>query len=293
MQTHANPRRSVNKNIIPLDRTISVGHKHSKQPFRQLGNEMSPSSRAGGAQKPEVVDGVAALDRAIAILSAFTADDRSLSLAEIAARTGLYKSTILRLAGSLLRAQLLDRLENGRYRIGPAAFRLGALYQRSVAAADILLPVMRDLADHSTESVAFYVRAGAVRTCLYRVESKHPIRYTVREGDVLPLGAGSGGRVLSAFSGEAGEPYETIRKTFHFISIGDRDPETAGVSAPVFGTGGLLLGALTLAGPRSRVDRAVLQGMVRPLLQAAARATRGFGEDASALERAAADLPSR
>jgi DNA-binding IclR family transcriptional regulator len=160
-----------------------------------------------------------------------------------------------------------------------------------VAAADILLPVMRELADQSSESVAFYVRAGAVRTCLYRVESKHPIRYTVREGDVLPLGAGSGGRVLSAFSGEAGEPYETIRRTFHFISIGDRDIETAGVSAPVFGPGGPLLGALTLAGPRSRIDRAFLQGMVKSLLQAAARATRGFGEDASALERAAADLP--
>lgn len=249
---------------------------------------MSPSSRAGHAQKPEAGDGVAALDRAIAILGAFTVADRSLSLAEIAARTGLYKSTILRLAGSLLRAQLIDRLDDGRYRIGPAAFRLGALYQRSVVAADILLPVMRDLADLSWESVAFYVRAGAVRTCLYRVESKHPIRYTVREGDVLPLGAGSGGRVLSAFSGEAGEPYETIRATFHFIALGDRDPETAGISAPVFGPGGALVGALTLAGPRSRIDRAFLERMAGPLLDAAARATRGFGEDASTLERVAA-----
>ncbi|TIS12969.1 MAG: IclR family transcriptional regulator, partial [Mesorhizobium sp.] len=62
-------------------------------------------------------DGVAALDRAIAILDAFTIADRSLGLAEIAARTGLYKSTILRLANSLMRGQLLERLEDGRYRI--------------------------------------------------------------------------------------------------------------------------------------------------------------------------------
>jgi len=34
--------------------------------------------------------------------------------------------------------------------------------------------------------------------CLYRVESKHPIRYTIREGDALPLLVGSGGRVLAA-----------------------------------------------------------------------------------------------
>lgn len=237
------------------------------------------------------VDGVAALDRAISILNVFTTTDRSLSLAEIAARTGFYKSTILRLSGSLIRGQLLERLEDGRYRIGPAAFRLGAIYQRSFVAMDVLLPVMRELSDLSLESVAFYVRSGDTRTCLHRIESKHAIRYMVREGDVLPLFAGSGGRVLAAFSGAEGEPYETIRRTYHYMSLGDRDPETAGISAPVFGPGRALIGALTLAGPRSRVDASFLARMVRPLLEASARATRGFGEDASAIERAAS-LPA-
>ncbi|MER8979110.1 IclR family transcriptional regulator [Mesorhizobium sp. M0870] len=246
----------------------------------------SPSKSANGEIDRTSADGVAALDRAIAILDTFTTDDRSLSLAEIAARTGLYKSTILRLANSLLRGRLLERLDNGRYRVGPATFRLGALYQRSVVAVDVLLPIMRDLSERSWESVAFYVRSGDVRTCLYRVESKHPIRYTIREGDVLPLLLGSGGRVLAAFSGQQGDPYETIRKTCNCLAVGDRDPETAGVSAPVFGPGGVLLGALTLAGPSTRVDAAFLQRMKRPLLEAAARATRAFGEDASMLERA-------
>src|SRR5690606_5598537 len=254
VRSHANPHCSVNQNVILLDRTPRMRHNHFTQAFQRLGKEMNPPDRPGGRRKSDPGEGVAALDRAIAVLNAFTAADRSLSLAEIAQRTGLYKSTILRLAGSLLRARLLDRLEDGRYRIGPGAFRLGALYQRSVVASDILLPVMRDLADFSQESVAFYVRAGELRTCLYRIESKHPIRYTVREGDVLPLGVGSGGRVLLAFSGEAGEPYETIRNQFHFVALGDRDPETAGISAPVFGPGGGILGALTLAGPRSRVN---------------------------------------
>ncbi len=237
-----------------------------------------------------VADGVAAVDRAIAILNAFTQSDRTLSLAELAARTGFYKSTILRLAGSLLRGQYLERLEGGRYRVGPAAFRLGALYQRGLVDADILMPVMRELSELSLESVTFYVRSGNVRTCLYRIEAKHPIRYMIREGDVLPLLAGSGGRVLAAFSGEKGEPYETIRRTCCYVSDGERDPETAGISAPVFGPGKALLGALTIAGPRTRVDGAFFERMKRPLLEAAVRATRAFGEDASTLERAAQAL---
>jgi DNA-binding IclR family transcriptional regulator len=247
---------------------------------------VSPAIQHSEVAAAPAADGVAALDRAISILDAFTVADRSLGLADIAARTGLYKSTILRLAGSLIRGQLLERLDDGRYRVGPAAFRLGAIYQRSLATMDVLLPVMRDLSEQSWESVAFYVRSGDMRTCLYRIESKHPIRYMVREGDVLPLLVGSGGRVLAAFSGAEGEPYETIRRTYHYVSLGDRDPETAGISAPVFGPGRALIGALTLAGPRSRVDAAFLARMKRPLLEAAAGATRSFGEDASAIERA-------
>ena len=42
--------------------------------------------------------GVAAVDRALAILDAFTDQDQKLSLAELAKRTGLYKSTAIRLA---------------------------------------------------------------------------------------------------------------------------------------------------------------------------------------------------
>ena len=44
---------------------------------------------------------VEAVERALSIVSAFSDGDQALSLAEIARRTGLYKSTILRLAGSL------------------------------------------------------------------------------------------------------------------------------------------------------------------------------------------------
>lgn len=252
--------------------------------------KIAPTSKTGRDSEPSLPassDGVAALDRAIAILDAFTPQDRALTLAEIAARTGLYKSTILRLAGSLIRGHLLERLPDGLYRIGSGAFRLGAIYQRSVAAADILLPIMRDLAEESGESVAFYAPAGNLRTCLYRIESKHPIRYHVREGDVLPLSSGSGGRVLAAFSGEAGEPYEAIRRNYHYVSLGDRDPDTAGLSAPVFGPAAALVGAITLAGPRTRIDEIFIAQMKRPLLTAAARATRAFGGDAVALERAA------
>jgi DNA-binding IclR family transcriptional regulator len=228
----------------------------------------------------EANGGVAALDRAFAILNAFVAMRRPLSLAEIAKQTGLYKSTILRLLGSLGQHHMVERLEDGRYRLGYGAYQLGAAYQRMIAPSEILMPILRDLADMTSESVAFYVRSGDQRTCLYRVESKHPIRYMVREGDLLSLSTGSGGRVVAAFSGAGGEPYDSIRKRGTYSSIGERDPETAGVSAPVFGPLNAFIGAITLAGPRTRVDEEFLKRFQRPLIEAAARATRAFGGDA-------------
>ena len=230
--------------------------------------------------------GVAAVDRALAILAAFGPADQGLTLAELAYRTGLYKSTILRLAESLLRHGYLQRLEDGRYQIGPMSLILASLYQRSLRLGDILLPLMRELGEQTGEGVSFYTRHGDVRVCLHRVDSKHAVRDHVREGDVLPLDRGSGGRILSAFLGAEGGPYDHIRKQYWYASLGERDPETAGISVPVFGGGQRLLGALTLAGPRSRVDEAFIANARAPLLRIAARATSALGGDAKPIEAA-------
>src|ERR1700686_1599544 len=226
------------------------------------------------------MSGVAAVDRALSVLRAFRTDDRTLTLAELAARTRIYKSTILRLTQSLIRAGLLLRLEDGRFRLGPEALRLGGLYQQAYDVGDVILPILQDLREKTGESVIFHVREGEHRICLHRVESPHPIRYHVREGDVLPLERGSGGRVLLAFSGAKGELYETIRRQLHFVGFGDRHPDVSGLSAPVFGPGQALVGAVTISGPSSRLDAAFARRSVPVLLKAVAQATRDLGGNA-------------
>lgn len=241
-------------------------------------------------------EGVAVIDRACAILFAFRPEDAALTLAELAARTGLYKSTLLRLAGSLIQHRLLLRLDDGRYQLGSATFMLGALYQRSLNVGDILVPLMRELAETSGESVSFYVRDEAVRVCLHRVDSTHAVRFHVREGDVLPLESGSGGHALLAFGGMPGAPYEKIREDFYCVSIGERDRETAGISMPVFGVRQSLRGVLTLAGPSSRIDQAFLERNLGALFDCATRATDALGGDSRAMrnaQRRAAEVQGR
>lgn len=247
----------------------------------------SRNSSAGSASSS---GGVAALDRAFSILFAFRPGDKSLSLAEIANRTGLYKSTILRLIASLSQHGMMLRLDDGRYCIGPATLQLGALYQRSLPLADVLLPLMLRLRDQSGESVAFYVRQNDLRVCLRRVDSTHAIRDHVQEGDVLPMDRGSGGRILSAFGGAKGELFDRVRNEGYYLSSGERDAETAGISVPVFSGAQALAGALTLAGPRSRVNSVMMMRMRQPMLEAAIEATEMLGGDAAALRTSLAAL---
>jgi DNA-binding IclR family transcriptional regulator len=271
---------STRKRLAPAAR--------EKEPGRvaQTGNRRSTDGRGPAPDKQ--AGGVTSVDRALDILAAFEPNDEGLTLAELAHRTRLYKSTILRLSQSLIRHRYLQRLHDGSYRIGPAPLMLGALYQRSMRLRDIMLPLMHEIADQTGESVSIYSRIGDVRVCIHRVDSKHAVRDHVREGDVLPLERGSGGRILLAFGGAKGEPYESIRAEYCYASVGERDSETAGVSVPFFGSGQALLGALTLAGPRSRIDETFIANARALLLRIASRATHALGGDSSPMDAALA-----
>jgi DNA-binding IclR family transcriptional regulator len=242
----------------------------------------------GETQKPigASSSGVDVLDRACAILFAFRPNDRQLSLTELSRRTGLYKSTALRLASALCHHRFLIRLENGGYQLGSASLSLGIIYQTNLNLGDVLLPHMHELNAELGEAVSFHVREGTHRVCLYRINSRFSIRADVSQGDVQSLERGAGGRVLLAFSGQEGALYDEIRRTCSYISCGERDPETSGVSAPVFGVQQRLIGAMGIVGPISRLGPSELEQLRPRLLHFAARATELLGGDAAPLRAA-------
>ncbi|WP_347140524.1 IclR family transcriptional regulator [Paracoccus sp. SSK6] len=214
---------------------------------------------------------VDAVERALLILDAFQEGRTSLSLAALAQETGLYKSTILRLAGSLERFGYLARDDRGVYHLGPSLWRLGSLYRRSFDLEEHIRPELRRIVEATTETAAFYVREGAERICLYRLNSPRSVRHHLEEGTRLPLDRGAGGRVLLAYDGCPGEPYEDIRRTGHYTSLGERDPEIAAVSVPVFDSAGRLRGALSASALLGRFGPAARRGAIEALKESAAR----------------------
>lgn len=207
---------------------------------------------ASSADRDAAPGGVAAVDRALSLLGAFRIGDGPLTLSELSERTGLYKSTALRLLASLDHARLVLRLPDGRYALGTEIARLHAIYAESFSMEPIVVPVLRELVRRTDESAAFYVRQGDKRLCLYRIDSPHPVRDHIRIGDVLPLDRGTAGRILLAYSGAKGVLFDRIRSERILMLSGDRVPELASISAPVFDAMGAVPGVLTLTMPAQR-----------------------------------------
>ena len=231
---------------------------------------------SGHAETP--TRGVAAVDRALAILNAFEGQPEPLTLAALSKRTGLYKSTLLRLIASLQAFGYIARQPDGRYHLGPTLLRLGAAYQHANSLHDRVMPVLRDLVSQGTESPSFHVRHdSSQRLCLFRLDSHHSTLDAVSAGMLLPLDRGAAGKVILALNDEQGEEFERIRGRFLAVSYGERDPHCAGLASPVFGADGSLIGALSVSGPRERFDDANVARMAELVMQSAMRLTRDFG----------------
>src|SRR5437773_9719000 len=94
------------------------------------------------AHRDEVAAG--GLDRAAAILGAFDADHRELTLSALVARCGMPRSTTHRTADRMIRLGWLDKPQD-RYRIGNRLFEIASLSPIRIELREAVLPFLQDL----------------------------------------------------------------------------------------------------------------------------------------------------
>ncbi len=96
----------------------------------KAGNKPAPPPAAETeASDPDRSGGVTAVTRALQLLESFGMQDQRLSLAELTRRSGIHKTTALRLLRTLAHSGYVVQREDGEWRLGPAAGWLGARYQ--------------------------------------------------------------------------------------------------------------------------------------------------------------------
>ena len=240
----------------------------------------------------EPTSGVAVLDRAFALLRAFGVSDAHLTLTELSRRTGLYKSTVLRLLGALEHGGYIRKTPDGQYGVGPEPLRLAAVYQNSFAVAQVIEPQLNQLSMSSGETASFYIRRDHQRVVLFRAEPPRAVRFSIRVGEAFTLDQGASGKVLIAFAG--GISTVPQQAPLWRASYGERDAETASLAVPIFDAMGELQGALTLSGPKSRmVPPGTMARNCGLLLEAARKAAVPLGGNEIIYTSASSEIDDR
>ena len=225
--------------------------------------------------------GIGVLDKAVQVLRATTASPSG--LAELCAVTGLPRATAHRLAVGLEVHGLLARDADGRWRPGPLLAVLAAgSPDLLVTAANEVLPALRD---RTGESVQLYRRDGLSRICVAVAEPTAGLRDTVPLGSRLPMTAGSGAQVLTAWAepataqailAGASFPERSIaevRRRGWAQSVAEREAGVASVSVPVRDRAGQVVAAVSVSGPVERIGRRPGTQWAADLLDASAELT--------------------
>jgi DNA-binding IclR family transcriptional regulator len=235
-------------------------------------------------------NGVGVLDRLDAILRAVEAGARSFT--HIVAATGLTRSTAHRLILGLEDHGFLLHVGGLGYSLGPRLLALATTAMRDLPLRELAHPTLERLARSTGESAQLYVREGDRRICVDAAESDRELRTIVEIGASLPLTKGSAGKVFLAWGterdgellrrlGERGDrlprQVSTTRRRGWADSVAEREPGVASVSAPIFGPLGVLLAAISVSGPVSRLGQLRGTRYAAAVVDAAGEVERALG----------------
>lgn len=219
--------------------------------------------------------------KALRLLDLFTAGAPSLALEQIAALSGLPRSTAFRMVNALVTAGFLEAVaERGspkRYRLGLRLLELGEIVAEQLEIRRVALPFMVDLRDKVEEAVQLLVMDHGEAMYVEKVETTRPVRLYTRVGRRAAVYAGACPRALIAFLPEEELTRvldeQTFRKYTPFtvddrkqlerqirveraqgytISCGELHEGTVAIAMPVRNHTGKVVASVSIAGEQSR-----------------------------------------
>jgi IclR family transcriptional regulator, positive regulator for flagellar biogenesis len=138
---------------------------------------------------------IVSLAHGLDIMRCFAPSDASLRVSEIAARTGLPRQTVQRLAYTLSVLGCLEsRTETGHYRLGPRLLGAGRTLLAHLPLRDIARPIMQRLADANHTSVALGAPHELEMLYLEYCVSPRTVTFLLRIGSAIPVATTAMGR---------------------------------------------------------------------------------------------------
>ncbi|MGE3644023.1 MAG: IclR family transcriptional regulator [Beijerinckiaceae bacterium] len=159
--------------------------------------------RTERAKRPEP-QRLSSVATAMRLLKTFSEGEVEIGVTSLAKRLGVAKSTVYRLASTLVAEGLLEQnKENDKYRLGIALFGLGALVRQRMNVSNEARPHIFALREATNETVHLAIPDGPDIMHVYDLESTQAIRMRANLGERKPAFSCSEGRAILAFQNEA------------------------------------------------------------------------------------------
>src|SRR5499433_2464585 len=245
---------------------------------------------------------------AIRLLKAFSEDEVEIGISALARRLGLAKSTVHRLAVTLVSEGLLEQdRESGKYQLGIALFGLGALLRRRMNVSNEARPYLYDLREKINESVHLAILDETEIMYVYNLEGTHAIRMRSDIGVRKPAYCTAEGQAILAFAapevvdqvlaeGLAPRTPKTITAPDRFqkalatvrqrgCAIEDEESELGMVcvAAPIRDDAGEVVAAVGIAGPATRLSKRSVATIIPHVIATADQVSSRLGYRARAI----------
>lgn len=230
----------------------------------------------------------------VRLIKAFTDSEYELGISNLAKRLGLAKSTVHRLASTLIDAGMLEQnSETGRYRLGLSLFELGSLVRRKMDVSSEAKPYLKMLREKTGETVHLAILDQASVLFINNLESEHAVRMSVNVGVRAPAHCTAVGKALLAYQpaerveqvirdgmnactpktmsdpADLRQDLATVRARGYAIDDEELETGLRCVAAPIRDHSGNVVASTSVAGPAQRMTKKALMTFAPDVIAAA------------------------
>lgn len=208
----------------------------------------------------------------------------SLNLTEIAEKLDITKAGALKILNIMDEHAFVRRdIQTKRYSLGPALFRLGNVYKELKGIDEIARPILKNLTERTKETSYITIWEHDEAFLILKEDGPEGVLYKLDGdqvyGDEISIHCGASSKLLAAFQDEEFiknlidsldlvpfgpntittqkallEEYKKIRNDKYAISNEEYLPGLAAIAVPIFDKNNQVWCAISVAGPKSRLD---------------------------------------
>jgi DNA-binding IclR family transcriptional regulator len=267
-----------------------------------LGSGMEKRKASGKPEEASKQKRLSSVATAIQLLKSFSEEQVDIGISALSRRLGIAKSTVHRLAATLVSEGLLEQdAETEKYRLGIALFRLGALVRHRMDVSNQARPYLYELREKTNETVHLAILDGTEIMYVYNLESTQAIRMRSDIGVRKPAYCTAEGQAILAFKppeivdrviaqGLVPRTPQTItdpvklQKALSGVrqrgcAIEDEESEIGmrGISAPIRNDAGEVVASVGIAGPVTRLSKKAIAAFIPHVIETADLVSRRLG----------------